>query len=141
MYNAGFYTSKLGKLNEGYATLNDLTQMISENKIKFSDDAIIFVNGCNFAGTGDKFEESSGNSAFEWVMATGTTMIAASGHMQQLTEGVPNGKFKIAQNEEGRFWKISRVEEMYEENGETLTRFIIKAEDLGKEINIDEYVK
>ncbi len=139
--NAGFYTDNVDKTtrNEGFATISDLKTKMKEGKIKFADDAQIFLNACNTIDVNATNEviASENSIAYNLYLETGVSIIGCSGSMAQKTPGTSDGKFVT----EGSFYKLTRVEEEYEENSEKKKRYVVKSENLGKEITVDTYVK
>jgi RHS repeat-associated protein len=156
----GFYT---GNKDQPYSLLDanvkDIASNVAAGNIKFSKDATFFINGCNCADERQEYLGGNPNSiAGSLALELGVTVIAASGHMEMKDQKKADGTFVITDG--GTFYKYTRVTESYtvkvkndkyvwwnpfDKNPkyveEKRTRNIIKKEDLGKEVKIDDYVK
>jgi hypothetical protein len=58
--------------------------------------------------------------------------------MAQETQGTANGMFKIPEGEDGNFYKYSRIEENYDDNGTKKTRFVVKKENIGRHEDVKQ---
>ena len=141
-----------------------LKSKIQSKQIVFSKDAIIFINGCNSASTalaGANNLPSPYAIAQKLCLTTKTTVIAAKdGHMEMVDLNNANGEFKISdKDKEGYFVKLTIVQEKYTEQKPIpdyhwynalwtdkeitveKTRTVIKEENLGRNIKVDDYAK
>ena len=102
--------------------LGAISQAISEGEIKFSNDAVIFIDACN---TGD-METNPYPIAQELADITGASVIAPSGfaYMQDMNPPIANGKFTTDENK--AFYMFQKGK---------------SPQNLGKDINMDEYIK
>lgn len=102
--------------------LGAISQAMSEDKIRFSNDAVIFIDACC---TGDKKNDPY-PFAQQLADITGANVIAPSGKalMQNSKPPIANGKFTTEEN--NAFYMFRKGED---------------PQNLGKDINMDEYIK
>jgi hypothetical protein len=154
----GFYTSKDPDMVYGAAeaNLSDLKKNILKGNIKFSKDAVCFIDACNNGGLwGDKNEQKK-SFAYKLAETTGMTVIAGDGHVEMDNPNNANGKFKITDGGSFykftatpytkitkidnpdkswyQFWKPSKVEVKEK-------AYKVTVQNIGTEATVDDYVK
>ena len=109
----GFYDGSVNKTNKSEdANIDGLMQSINNGKIKFSPDAICFIDAC---GVG--YGKSLG---YNLCLKTGLIVIAAAGiHTEMVTPSVANGQFKVTpQEKDTGFYKYRRETQYVDVNAE-----------------------
>jgi RHS repeat-associated protein len=132
--DAGFYSKTVEGTETG--SVQQLSELINNGDIKFAKNASIFLDACNTAGL--EGDISIDNFAEQLCLTTGANVYACSGHMAQETQGTANGMFKIPEGEDGNFYKYSRIEENYDDNGTKKTRFVVKKENIGRHVDVKQ---
>ena len=132
--DAGFYSKTVGGSETG--SVEQLPTLINSGDIKFAKNANIFIDACNTAG--QEGNSSIDNFAEKLCLTTGANVFCSSGHMAQQTPGTADGKFKIPDGENANFYKYSRIEEKYDDNGTENTRFVVKKENLGRNVDVKQ---
>ena len=142
--NEGFYVNDRQNYG-GSADLSELQNMMVDNKIKFSESAIIFIDACNSGGKWGS--ENMKSMAAELVLTTGATVIAADGHVEMSNPGTKannyndakyNGKFTISDG--GTFYKFTRVGTLKSDSdGNSTMEYSVKFEEIGTTVSADDY--
>ena len=147
--------------------VTEIKNLISSNQIKFTSNAIWFIDGCNSADPGIGFAVGLPDPyaiAQEITMETGVTTIAAKGHMEMVDPKDANGQFKISDKDKESyhgFYKIVRETKIEQKTvevpnpdyhwytpwrdetikkTETITTYKINTISLGRELRVDDYV-
>jgi RHS repeat-associated protein len=159
----GFYHTNLreGMQAPGFATVNEIKQGMTEGTIKFAPNALVFIDGCN-ATLPYAWGDLNTNLAYDIVMKTGVTVIAAAGHCEMVNDKSYDGRFKIADLDAKagfEFWRLTRVEIMEEVEvpnhlqgsygGDTPTvkvkvgtgKYEVKAEKIGTKAKVDDFIQ
>ena len=103
--------------------LNTLESKIKEGKIKFSKDAVIFLDACNtgnFKAQNESIEGDYSCFARDLAEVTGATVIGCGGNMAMQNPSNPDGKFKTEDKNDMfyKFEKGKKPEPLLHENGE-----------------------
>jgi RHS repeat-associated protein len=151
-YDQGLYSTRTNSTGiAGSATIADIQGMMASGAIKFSQNAICFIDACKVAGAGQLNSETP---AYEFVLATGVTTIAATGNVLMVDETKADGRFKTT----GEFLKLTRVEYMQtiqvanpdkkwwqfwksDTVEEKVKSYYVQSESLGNELNMDDYIE
>jgi hypothetical protein len=149
--NQGLYDSEVNQKppqNGGSASLGDLKYRMDLGQIKFSSNAICFLNSCNSA-----YDRNYG-LARDFTLLTGVTTIGCSGTMEMKDPKNANGEFitnnggfyrltrfksmdwKVVPNPNKAWWEIWKSDTINVQ----IETYKVKTEYLGNEIKIDDYV-